>query len=95
MFVRSKPRSHASLVLSILGILLGADARAGAQDRSTTETTAGRVKSPKNPVLGGDLGTCFDNSVLKDGDTDRMAWEKHRDNPVSRPDPARPGRRTG
>jgi predicted GH43/DUF377 family glycosyl hydrolase len=30
------------------------------------------VKSPKNPVLGGDLGTCFDVSVLKVGETYRM-----------------------
>jgi beta-1,2-mannobiose phosphorylase / 1,2-beta-oligomannan phosphorylase len=36
------------------------------------ETTAGWAKSPRNPVLGGDLGTCFDVSVLKDGDTFRM-----------------------
>ena len=40
--------------------------------RSTTETTAGWVKSPKSPVLGGDLGTCFDVSALKEGDTYRM-----------------------
>ncbi len=36
------------------------------------ETTAGWAKHPGNPVLGGDLGTCFDVSVLKDGDTYRM-----------------------
>jgi predicted GH43/DUF377 family glycosyl hydrolase len=36
------------------------------------ETTAGWVKSPANPVLGGALGTCFDVSVLKEGDTFRM-----------------------
>lgn len=30
------------------------------------------VKAPENPVLGGDLGTCFDNYVLKEGDTYRM-----------------------
>ena len=38
----------------------------------TTDTTAGWAKYPKNPVLGGDLGTCFDISVLKDGETYRM-----------------------
>jgi predicted GH43/DUF377 family glycosyl hydrolase len=37
-----------------------------------TETAAGWVKYARNPVLGGDLGTCFDVSVLKDGDTYRM-----------------------
>jgi hypothetical protein len=36
------------------------------------ETTAGWVKYPDNPVLGDDLGTCFDVSVLKEGDTYRM-----------------------
>src|ERR1700674_1829029 len=37
-----------------------------------TETAAGWVKSPKNAVLGGELGTCFDIAVLKEGDTYRM-----------------------
>jgi predicted GH43/DUF377 family glycosyl hydrolase len=32
------------------------------------ETTAGWVKYSNNPVLGGDLGTCFDVSALKEGD---------------------------
>jgi predicted GH43/DUF377 family glycosyl hydrolase len=36
------------------------------------ETTAGWSKSPKSPVLGGDLGTCFDISVLKEDDAYRM-----------------------
>jgi predicted GH43/DUF377 family glycosyl hydrolase len=36
------------------------------------ETTAGWVKYSGNPVLGGKLGTCFDVSVLKEGDTYRM-----------------------
>jgi len=34
--------------------------------------TAGWVKHPKNPVLGGDLGTCFDVSVLREGGIYRM-----------------------
>lgn len=34
-----------------------------------SETRAGWVKHPGNPVLGGKLGTCFDVSVLKDGDS--------------------------
>jgi len=36
------------------------------------ETTAGWVKHAGNPVLGGKLGTCFDVSVLKEGDLYRM-----------------------
>jgi predicted GH43/DUF377 family glycosyl hydrolase len=36
------------------------------------ETVAGWVKHPRNPVLGGDLGTCFDVSVLKEGEKYRM-----------------------
>jgi hypothetical protein len=39
---------------------------------ASIETTAGWVKYQGNPVLGGKLGTCFDISVLKDGDTFRM-----------------------
>jgi hypothetical protein len=39
-----------------------------------TETAAGWVKYANNPVLGGDLGTCFDISVLKDADTYRMCF---------------------
>ena len=56
----------------MLGMSSWATAQARGQDKSTTETTAGWVKSPKSPVLGGDLGTCFDVSVLKEGDTYRM-----------------------
>jgi predicted GH43/DUF377 family glycosyl hydrolase len=36
------------------------------------ETSAGWVKYEKNPVLGGNLGTCFDVSVLKEGKNFRM-----------------------
>lgn len=43
----------------------------GATDQPSPDTSAGWVKHP-NPVLGGDLGTCFDISVLKEGDTYRM-----------------------
>jgi predicted GH43/DUF377 family glycosyl hydrolase len=35
-------------------------------------TRAGWVKSPFNPVLGGELGTCFDLSLLKEGGILRM-----------------------
>jgi predicted GH43/DUF377 family glycosyl hydrolase len=44
-----------------------------AQEKSSPKTeSAGWVKYAKNPVLGGDLGTCFDISVLKEGDIYRM-----------------------
>lgn len=36
------------------------------------ETNAGWVKYPSNPVLGGDLGVCFDVALLRDGDVYRM-----------------------
>ena len=62
----------ALVTLPMLGMFSWATAQAGGQDKPTTETTAGWVKSPKSPVLGGDLGTCFDVSVLKEGDTYRM-----------------------
>lgn len=35
-------------------------------------TAAGWTKHPANPVLGGDLGTCFDVSVLRDQNVYRM-----------------------
>src|ERR1700688_3166436 len=57
-----------TLLLPILGLLLWAWGQAGDE----TETTAGWVKYAKSPVLGGDLGTCFDISVLKEEDTYRM-----------------------
>jgi len=36
------------------------------------ETSGGWIKSDRNPVLGGKLGTCFDVSVLKEDKTFRM-----------------------
>jgi predicted GH43/DUF377 family glycosyl hydrolase len=44
------------------------------------ETTGGWVKYAKNPVLGGGLGTCFDVSVMLDGDKYRMwfSWRPKR-----------------
>ena len=41
-------------------------------DQQPVETTGGWVKILGNPVLGRDLGTCFDISVLKVGDIYRM-----------------------
>ncbi len=60
------------LTLPIPGIVLGGLGLVEANDAPARDTAAGWVKCPKNPVLGGDLGTCFDVSVLKDGDTFRM-----------------------
>jgi hypothetical protein len=39
---------------------------------SAPETAGGWVKHTNNPVLGGKLGTCFDVSLLKEGDKFRM-----------------------
>jgi beta-1,2-mannobiose phosphorylase / 1,2-beta-oligomannan phosphorylase len=72
MTTRRSHRLMVFLALSSLGVLLWPDAQSVGQDRSTTETTAGWSKSSKSPVLGNDLGTCFDISVLKEGDTYRM-----------------------
>jgi beta-1,2-mannobiose phosphorylase / 1,2-beta-oligomannan phosphorylase len=58
-----------SLSILLAGLFLVAGVRAA---EPAVETTAGWVKYSKNPVLGGDLGTCFDISVLKEGDTYRM-----------------------
>jgi hypothetical protein len=60
------------LMLTTVGILFWTAAEISAAGESSAETTAGWVKCPKNPVLGGDLGTCFDLSILKEGDTYRM-----------------------
>jgi predicted GH43/DUF377 family glycosyl hydrolase len=59
-------------LLPLFGVFLLAFAQAGEQDKPPIETTAGWVKYAENPVLGGNLGTCFDISVLKEGDNYRM-----------------------
>jgi predicted GH43/DUF377 family glycosyl hydrolase len=43
-----------------------------AADSPAADTTAGWVKHPGNPIIGGKYGTCFDVSVLKEADTYRM-----------------------
>ena len=58
---------RASVLLPFFTLFLCLPVRAGEQ----SATAAGWIKHP-NPVLGGDLGTCFDISVLKEGDTYRM-----------------------
>src|SRR5690242_715335 len=61
-----------SLALPILSLLVWATAEVSADDEPSAETTAGWMKCPQNPVLGGDLGTCFDISVLREGEIYRM-----------------------
>ncbi len=56
----------------ILGMLACASCPAGEPEKNEVETAAGWVKSPKSPVLGGNLGTCFDISVLRENDRYRM-----------------------
>jgi predicted GH43/DUF377 family glycosyl hydrolase len=60
------------LLLPLMGVLLGAGAPAREQGQAQAETASGWSKHPKNPVLGGALGTCFDISVLKEGALYRM-----------------------
>jgi hypothetical protein len=68
------------LALPLLGLLLGAIPADARRDRPAVEATAGWVKYASNPVLGGRLGTCFDVSVLRDGDRYRMwlSWRPKR-----------------
>ena len=59
------------IVLSLAALLivgLGLQWRCG----YVPDTSGGWVKSAKNPVLGGNLGTVFDISVLKEDDVFRM-----------------------
>jgi predicted GH43/DUF377 family glycosyl hydrolase len=55
-----------------LACLLAAVPVADPGKRADAETAGGWVKYEKNPVLGGDLGTCFDVSVLREGGNYRM-----------------------
>jgi hypothetical protein len=45
---------------------------AAQQKKPESETAGGWIKHDKNPVLGGDLGTCFDVSLLRQGKGYRM-----------------------
>jgi predicted GH43/DUF377 family glycosyl hydrolase len=55
-----------------VAFLLAGTLAAGGKDAPDAETAGGWAKSEKNPVLGGKLGTCFDVSVLREGDGYRM-----------------------
>jgi predicted GH43/DUF377 family glycosyl hydrolase len=50
------------------------------EEKRTSESSAGWRKYEKNPVLGGELGTCFDMAVLDEGNTYRMyfSWRPKR-----------------
>ena len=50
------------------------------EKKPQVETAAGWIKHEKNPVLGGDLGTCFDVSLLRAGKGYRMwfSWRPKR-----------------
>ena len=50
----------------------GIETAVAASAASPVESTAGWKKYEGNPVMGGKYGTCFDISVLKEGDTYRM-----------------------
>jgi len=41
----------------------------GKLSQKTVETSAGWFKYENNPVLGGDLGTCFDVALLRENDS--------------------------
>jgi predicted GH43/DUF377 family glycosyl hydrolase len=70
------------LVLNLVMIISASfgTAAADAPREGQADTAAGWAKHPGNPVLGGDLGTCFDVSVLKEGGTYRMwfSWRPKR-----------------
>ena len=59
----------AKVILAILSITVASVVRGTS---NAGETSAGWRKYEQNPVLGGKLGTCFDVSVLKEGDKYRM-----------------------
>jgi len=65
------------LVVGMFGLAFGNEARVISPDQTLASTNhsqlpAGWIKYKSNPVLGGDYGTCFDISVLKDGAVYRM-----------------------
>src|SRR6516225_11787062 len=60
------------LAIPVFVLLHSAVAAVPAAGNPDSETAAGWFKYPKNPIIGGSLGTCFDISVLKEGDAYRM-----------------------
>jgi len=70
--------THTAMLVSLGAMLLASAAVVAAAPAG--DTSAGWVKSPHSPVLGGKLGTCFDVSVLRDGGEYRMwfSWRPRR-----------------
>ena len=62
--------SAALFMLAVFGLLYRVKANSSGPG---TETTAGWKKYQGNPVLGGELGTCFDVSVLEKSD-EYLMW---------------------
>jgi beta-1,2-mannobiose phosphorylase / 1,2-beta-oligomannan phosphorylase len=60
------------LVTLPFALIVAGCSMAGPPVDANSETAAGWVKYAANPVLGGDLGTCFDISVLREADVYRM-----------------------
>jgi len=60
------------LFVLFVSLAEGSSGLAGESPATSSETRAGWMKSPNNPVLGGELGTCFDVSLLKEGEIYRM-----------------------
>ena len=58
--------------LVLVPVLTGFAAAVAAAGPVPAETSAGWTKYSGNPVMGGKYGTCFDVSVLREGDTYRM-----------------------
>jgi beta-1,2-mannobiose phosphorylase / 1,2-beta-oligomannan phosphorylase len=61
-----------ALLFMLAVFVPGSATLSGERGTGQAETAAGWVKHPGNPVLGGDLGTCFDISVLQDQGKYRM-----------------------
>jgi Glycosyl hydrolases family 32 N-terminal domain len=68
----TKLRRSLASILIIFSILTGCGVATYAHS-SKTGTSAGWHKYSSNPVLGGELGTCFDISVLKKGN-EYLMW---------------------
>ncbi len=60
------------LAAVLMAGLVSALALPAEADRPEADAAGGWVKYDQNPVLGGALGTCFDVSVLREGDRYRM-----------------------
>ena len=66
--------------LTLIGLFSISMVGTCADQKPDAQTAAGWVKYDKNPVIGGTLGTCFDVTVLREGDKYRMwfSWRPKR-----------------